>query len=346
MGERHRLIPAYWPEMSSDEGNETQQEYLARHREEIRRAADRIAPYVRHTPLLQTDLDPDLRLKPESLQVTGAFKARGAFNAVLALREQEGGEGVRGVTTVSSGNHAQALALAARTAGLPAVIVIPADANPLKVAATKAFGAEVLQEGVTFANREDHLRRVAEERGLTVVHPFDNWDVIHGAATATAEALADDPAIQTVVVPVGGGGLLSGTALAAKAHNPAIQVIGVEPAAADDAAQTLETGHIQRLPESPTTLADGVRPVAIGQRTFEVMVTHRLVDTIVRVTEEEIAEGTRAAWLQLKLALEPTGALPLAAWLAGKLPRRSRPTCLVFSGGNFNPTVVAGILGA
>jgi threonine dehydratase len=330
--------------MSSDAPAETQQEYLARHQREIRRAADRIATHVRHTPLLRTDLDADLRLKPESLQVTGAFKPRGAFNAVLSLRERDGE--VRGVTAVSSGNHAQALALAARTAGLPAVIVIPADANPLKVAATRGFGAEVLQDGVTFANREDHLRRVAEERGLTVVHPFDNWDVIHGAATAAGEALTDDPAIRTVVVPVGGGGLLSGTALVAKARNPAIQVIGVEPAAADDAAQTLETGQIQRLPESPTTLADGVRPVAIGQRTFEVMVTQRLVDGIVRVTEEEIAEGTRAAWLQLKLALEPTGALPLAAWLAGKLPRRSGPICLLFSGGNFNPEVVAGILGA
>ncbi len=340
------MIPAYWPDMSSDGPAETRQEYLARHREQIRRAAERIAPYVRHTPLLHTDLDPELRLKPESLQVTGAFKPRGAFNAVLALRERDGEGEVRGVTAVSSGNHAQALALAARTAGLPAVIVIPADANPLKVAATRAYGAEVVQEGVTFANREDYLRRVAEERGLTVIHPFDNWDVIHGAATAADEALADDPAIQTVVVPVGGGGLLSGTALAAKSRNPEIQVIGVEPAAADDAARTFETGQIQRLPDSPTTLADGVRPVSIGQRTFEVMVTHRLVDGIVRVTEEEIAEGTRAAWLQLKLALEPTGALSLAAWLAGKVPRAQGPTCLVFSGGNFNPGVVAGILSA
>lgn len=328
--------------MSSDARTETQQEYLARHLAEIRRAAERIAPYVRRTPLLATDLDGELRLKPESLQLTGAFKARGAFNAAFALREREAE--VRGVATVSSGNHAQALALAARTAGLPAVIVIPADANPLKVAATRGYGAEVLQEGVTFANREEHLRRVAGERGLTVIHPYDNWDVIHGAGTAAAEAVADDPSIRTVVVPVGGGGLLSGTALAVKSRNPEIAVIGVEPAAADDAARTLETGQVQRLPESPTTLADGVRTVSVGTRTFEVMVTHRLVDGIVRVTEEEIAEATRAAWLELKLALEPTGALPLAAWLAQKLPRRAGPTCLLFSGGNFNPDVVARIL--
>ena len=330
--------------MASETSAETQQEYLARHLGEIHQAAERIAPYVRHTPLLTTDLDPDLRVKPELLQVTGAFKARGAFNAALALREREAE--VRGVTTVSSGNHAQALALAARTAGLSAVIVIPADANPLKVAATKGYGAEVLQEGVTFANREEHLRRVAQERGLTVIHPFDNWDVIHGAATAAHEALADDPSIRTVVVPVGGGGLLSGTALAVKSANPEIQVIGVEPAAADDAAQTLETGEIQRLPDSPTTLADGVRPVSVGRRTYEVMVTHGLVDAIIRITEDEIAEATRTAWLQLKLAVEPTGALPLAAWLSGKLRRRPGPTCLLFTGGNFNPGVVAQILGA
>ncbi len=330
--------------MASETSTETQQEYLARHLAEIHRAAERISPHVRRTPLLPTDLDPDLRLKPELFQVTGAFKARGAFNAALALREREGE--VRGITTVSSGNHAQALALAARTAGLHAVIVIPADANPLKVAATKGYGAEVLQEGVTFANREEHLRRVAEERGLTVIHPYDNWDVVHGAATAAHEALADDPAIRTIVVPVGGGGLLSGTAMAVKALNPEVQVIGAEPATADDAARTLETGEIQRLPDSPTTLADGVRTISVGRCTYEVMVTHRLVDGIVRVTEEEIAEATRVAWLQVKLAIEPTAALPLAAWLAGKLPRSAGPTCLLFSGGNFNPTVVSRILGA
>ncbi|MBO0745692.1 MAG: pyridoxal-phosphate dependent enzyme, partial [Candidatus Dormibacteraeota bacterium] len=210
--------------MGSETSTETRQEYLSRHVEEIHRAAERIAPYVRHTPLLTADLHPELRLKPELFQVTGAFKARGAFNAALALREREGN--VRGVTTVSSGNHAQALALAARTAGLQAAIVIPADANPLKVAATRGYGAEVIQEGVTFANREEHLRRVAEERGLTVIHPYDNWDVIHGAATAAHEALADDPSIGTVVTPVGGGGLLSGTALAVKSQHPEVQVIG------------------------------------------------------------------------------------------------------------------------
>ncbi|MBO0746529.1 MAG: pyridoxal-phosphate dependent enzyme, partial [Candidatus Dormibacteraeota bacterium] len=168
----------------------------------------------------------------------------------------------------------------------------------------------------------------------------------HGAATAAHEALADDPSIGTVVTPVGGGGLLSGTALAVKSQHPEVQVIGAEPAAADDAARTLETRQVQRLPDSPTTLADGVRTISVGRRTFEVMVTYGLVDGIVRITEEEIAEATRTAWLQLKVAVEPTAALPLAAWLAGKLPRTSGSICLLLSGGNFNPTVVARILAA
>ncbi|MGH7904929.1 MAG: pyridoxal-phosphate dependent enzyme, partial [Candidatus Dormibacteraceae bacterium] len=139
-------------------------------------------------------------------------------------------------------------------------------------------------------------------------------------------------------------GLLAGTALAAAAHESEVRVVGVEPLTADDAARTLATGEIQRFSESPVTLADGVRTVSVGARAFEVMVRRSLVDAIVTVTEEEIASATRRAWLQLKLALEPTGALPLAAWLAGKLPPRAGPTCLLLSGGNFNPEVVARLL--
>ena len=320
----------------------THELYLERHLAEIAVAREHIAPHIRRTPLLTTDLDPSLRLKPESFQVTGSFKPRGAFNAALSLREHE--PDVTGVAAASSGNHAQALALAARTAGLPAVIVIPHDANPDKVAATRGFGAGVVQEGVTFANREERLQEVAGERGFAIVHPYDNWDVIHGAATAAGEALADDPSIATIVVPTGGGGLLSGTALVAKAHNPSLQVIGVEPEAADDAARTLATGVIQRLPDSPTTMADGVRTMSVGERNFDVIVRRRLVDAIVTVSEEEIAAATVTAWLRLKLALEPTGALPLAAWLSGKVPRDAGPTLLIFSGGNANPRLIADLL--
>ncbi|HLH28330.1 MAG TPA: pyridoxal-phosphate dependent enzyme, partial [Acidimicrobiales bacterium] len=221
---------------------EAGEDYLRRHAAEIEAASARIRPYVRRTPLLTTDLDGALRLKPECFQRTGSFKVRGAFNAVLQLRHRR--PEVPGVVAVSSGNHAQAVALAARTTGIPAVILIPFDANPAKVAATRALGAEVIQEGVTFENREERCRQVMAERGLELVHPFDDWDIVHGQATAAAEVLEDDPTLGTIVVPVGGGGLLSGTALAAKARNPAIRVIGVEPEVADDARRTLETGRI------------------------------------------------------------------------------------------------------
>ncbi len=316
--------------------------YLANHAVAIAEAAARITPHVRRTPTLTTDLAEHLRLKPECFQVTGSFKARGAFNAVLRLQRDR--PDTRGVIAVSSGNHAQALALAARTAGLPAVILIPHDANPAKVAATRALGAEVIQEGITFDNRELRLREVMVERGLTLVHPFDDWDVIHGQATAARELLEDVPDLSMIVTPTGGGGLLSGTALAARAHNPRLKVFGVEPERADDARRSLESGRIQTLASAPDTMADGVRTVAIGQRNFEVMVQHRLVDGIVTVSESEIEESVYVAWTKLKLALEPTGCLPLAAYLAGKLPAPDGPLGLVLSGGNANLSVVATLL--
>jgi threonine dehydratase len=316
--------------------------FVEEHAAAIADAHARIAPHVRRTPLLTTDLDPGLRCKPESFQVTGSFKPRGAFNAVLSLQARD--PGAKGVITTSSGNHAQAVALAARTAGLPAVVLIPEGATPVKVAATKGYGAEVIQEGVTFGNRDERLRQVQEERGLEIIHPYDNWDVVHGAGTAAREALEDEPGIATIVAPIGGGGLLSGTALAAKAHDPSIRVVGVEPEQADDAYRTLSSGQIQRLPAAPDTMADGVRTMSIGTRNFEVLVTHGLVDAIVTVSESEIAEATVSAWLRLKLALEPTGALPLAAWLAGKVAPRPGPALLLFSGGNANPELVARLL--
>src|SRR5215831_14574430 len=210
--------------------------FLEEHAERVDQAAARIHAHVRRTPMLTTDLDPQLRLKPECFQVTGSFKPRGAFNAVLSLVAR--GSRPSGVIAVSSGNHAQAVALAAATVGLPALILIPEDANPAKVAATRALGAEVMQEGITFANREQRLHEEMEARGLTLVHPFDDWNVIHGQGTATLELLADAPDLEVIVTPVGGGGLLSGSAIAAKHHDASIKVIGVEPAAADDAYRT------------------------------------------------------------------------------------------------------------
>jgi threonine dehydratase len=314
--------------------------YVEEHADRVTRAAARIRGHVRRTPTLSTDLDSALRLKPECFQVTGSFKPRGAFNAILSLVSR--GERPPGVIAVSSGNHAQAVALAASTVGLPALILIPEDANPAKVAATRALGADVIQDGITFANREKRLREVMSERRYVLVHPFDDWDVIHGQGTVARELLQDAPDLEVIAAPVGGGGLLSGTAISAKRHRSTLKVIGVEPAAADDAFQTWRAGRIQSLAASPSTLADGVRTTAVGQRNFEVMFERGLVDEIVTVTEEQISTAVDVAWSRLHLALEPTGALTLAAYLAGKLPRGR--VGLIFSGGNANLQTVATIL--
>ena len=314
--------------------------FLDEHAAQVRQAADRIHGHVRRTPCLTTDLSPDLRLKPECFQVTGSFKVRGAFNAILTLAAQH--PRPAGVIAVSSGNHAQAVALAAASVGIPALVIIPEDANPAKVAATRALGAEVIQEGITFANREQRLHEEMAARGLTLVHPFDDWNVIHGQGTAAMELLQDAPDLEVIATPVGGGGLLSGTAISAKHHDPAIRVVGVEPAVADDAYRSWKAGSIQVLASTPSTLADGVRTTSVGARTFETMFANRLVDEIVTVTEEEIASAVRVAWSRLHLALEPTGALPLAAHLSGKLPKGRAG--LILTGGNANLETVATLL--
>jgi threonine dehydratase len=276
--------------------------------------------------------------KAECFQVTGSFKVRGAFNAVLKLPP-----GTPGVVTASSGNHAQAVALAARTAGMPALILIPEGANPAKVAATRALGAEVVSEGITFANRDAKLVEAADRSGYVLVHPYDDWDVIHGQGTGALELLADAPDVAAVAIPVGGGGQVSGWALAIKATNPTIQVIGVEPAAADDAFRSFRTGTLQRLAGPAETIADGVKTVSLGARNFEVLVVNGLMDDIVTVTEREIEQALLTAWLRCKIALEATGALPLAAFLAGKLPADGR-IGLVLSGGNADAALVARLL--
>ena len=314
--------------------------FLDEHAEQVRQAADRIRAHVRRTPCLTTDLDNDLRLKPECFQVTGSFKVRGAFNAILTLAAQR--PRPAGVIAVSSGNHAQAVALAAATVGIPALVLIPEDANPAKVAATRALGAEVMQEGITFANREQRLHEEMAARGLTLVHPFDDWNVIHGQGTAARELLEDAPDLEVIVTPVGGGGLLSGTAISAKHHNPTIRVIGVEPVVADDAYRSWKSGSIQSLAAAPATMADGVRTTSIGVRTFETMFANELVDEIVTVTEEEIGSAVRVAWSRMHIALEPTGALPLAAHLSGKLPKGRAG--LILTGGNANLATVATLL--
>jgi threonine dehydratase len=313
------------------------------HLAEIQRAAARIRGHVRRTPLLRTDIDAGLMVKPESLQVTGSFKARGAFNAVLSLVERE--PGVAGVITHSSGNHGQALTYAARAAGLAATIVVPEGVTPAKIAGIRSFGGTVVTEGVTYDNREEIAEAIAIAEGLPLIHPYDDWDVIHGAGTSGLE-ISEDSAPGAVVVPIGGGGQISGIALALAVLSPETTLIGVEPATADDAAQSLRTGILQRLPSDPKTLAEGVKSKSIGLRNFEVIVGDGLVRDIVTVSEDELKDAVRVAWTRLKLAIEPTAALTLAAYLNGKVPAGSEehPTVLILSGGNFDPATVAALL--
>lgn len=294
--------------------------------------------------MLRTDLSPGLMVKPESLQLTGSFKARGAFNAVLCLVERE--PDVAGVVTHSSGNHGQALACAARAAGLKATIVVPDGVTPAKIAGIRSFGATLVSDGVTYDNREEIAEGIAASEGLRLIHPYDDWDVIHGAGTAGLEVLEDVPAPGAIVVPVGGGGQISGIALAASALSPATAIIGVEPELADDAARSLRAGTLQSLASDPMTLAEGVKSKSIGRRNFEVIVGDRLVRAIVTVSEAELREALRVAWTRLKLAIEPTAALTLAAYLTGRVPPGSaeHPTVIVLSGGNFDSATVAGLL--
>jgi threonine dehydratase len=308
---------------------------------EVESAAARIAGRVRRTPvltsrLLDRELGCQVLAKAEHLQRIGAFKARGAFNALLALDEATR---ARGVIAVSSGNHGQAVALAASETGAPAVVVMPAAANPAKVAATRGYGAEVVSEGVTASSREAVVRRLAEERGLHLVHPFDDLDVMAGQGTAALELLEDTDGLDVVVVPVGGGGLISGTAAAVKGRSPGTRVVGVEPASAADARAALAAGRRVALAQPPATLADGVRSLCVGERPFEVM--RRLVDEIVTVTEDELREALVLAWSRTKQLIEPTAALPLAALRSGAV--RARRAGVVLSGGNVDaaPLVAA-----
>lgn len=316
------------------------------HLAEIQHAAARIRGHVRRTPLLATDLAAGLMVKPESLQVTGSFKARGAFNAVLSLLERD--PAVEGVVTHSSGNHGQALACAARAAGLRATIVVPEGVTSAKIAGIRSYGATVVTEGVTYDNREEIAEAIARTEGLRLIHPYDDWDVIHGAGTTGLEITEDAVSPGAVVVPIGGGGQISGIALALAALSPETALIGVEPEAADDAAQSLRTGTLQTLSSDPTTLAEGVKSKSVGERNFGVIVGDALVSEIVTVSEDELIAALRVAWTRLKLAIEPTGALALAAYLTGRVPAGTaeRPTVIVLSGGNFDPATVAALLSA
>ena len=307
--------------------------------DDIQAAADRLRPYLHHTPLvtsatLCTMAGCDLRIKAEYLQRGGSFKARGALNKLLLLDDAARR---RGVVAFSSGNHAQGVALGARLLGIPATIVMPADAPPVKVAATRGYGAEVVLYDRRNEDREAIARGLAEERGLTVVPPFDDAAIIAGQGTIGLELATQWPEIEAVLVPISGGGLISGIATALKARVPGVRVVGVEPAAADDARQSLQRDTIVRI-GVPATVADGLGASAIGQIPFSIM--RRLVDDVVTVEEDAIMRAVELLLTRTKQVVEPSGAVAVAAALGRRAGLDGRRVVAVASGGNLDLQVL------
>ena len=297
-------------------------------------AAGRIAPFIHRTPVLTSSgLDADfgarLFFKCENFQASGAFKARGAFNAVLSL---DAASAARGVATHSSGNHGAALALAAARRGIPAWVVVPTDASGFKREAILRYGAEVVDCAPGLANREARLAELVAECGATIVHPYDNAAVIAGQGTTALELMEQVGALDVLLVPVGGGGLISGCALAARATCPGVRIVAAEPAGADDCWQSMQTGQRVRL-EHVATIADGLR-ASIGERNWALISQH--VEEVVRVEEDEIVAAMRLAWERLKIVIEPSAAVPLAALSSGRLDVAGRRVGIVFSGGNLD----------
>ena len=266
-------------------------------------------------------------LKCENFQRVGAFKFRGAMNALLLLGD---GQRAAGVVTHSSGNHAQALALAGQLLGVPVTIVMPRTAPAVKRAATLGYGARIVLCEPTLESREAAVASEIDRHGLTLVHPYNDWSVIAGQGTAALELLDQAGPLDAVIAPVGGGGLLSGTALAVKGRSPGTSVMGAEPAAADDAYRSLKSGAIQPSLD-PRTIADGLR-TSLGSKTFAVI--SRYVDEIFTVSEAEIIEATRFVWERIKIVIEPSSAVVVAPLLAGRLSPPGRRVGLILSGGN------------
>jgi threonine dehydratase len=271
----------------------------------------------------------EVRLKCENLQRAGSFKIRGAMNALLQLSEAERRNGV---VAFSSGNHAQGVALAAKLLGIRATIVMPEGSVAAKVEATKGYGAEVVTAGVTSATRDTVAREIAATTGAAVVPPFDDERIIAGAGTAALEILEEWPEVDTIVTPLGGGGLLSGTALAATSVKPGLNVYGVEPRAGNDGEQSFRTGRIVTI-DPPKTIADGARTLAIGERNFAII--RERVKDVVSVDDDVLLETVKYAMSRTKLVIEPTGALGLAALFAGKIKAKG-PVAVVISGGNLD----------
>jgi threonine dehydratase len=312
---------------------------------DVEAAAARLAGHARRTPVL-TSRTVDERVgahvffKCEGFQRTGSFKFRGAFNALSRLPEEQKS---RGVATYSSGNHAQAVALAGKLLGVPATIVMPHDAPEVKLAATRGYGAEVLLYDRAEKRREEVGAALARERGLALIPPYDHPDVVAGQGTTARELYEEAGTLDLLLVPCGGGGLLSGCAIAARALSPNCRVVGVEPENADDAARSFRTGTLHTV-ENPDTVADGVRTPSLGKVTFPLVL--RYVDGFVTVSEEAILRATRFLWERLKVVVEPTGALPAAALLEGLVPvEPGARVGVVVSGGNVDVGRIGALFG-
>ncbi|HEX3071560.1 MAG TPA: threonine/serine dehydratase [Thermoanaerobaculia bacterium] len=302
--------------------------------EDVREAALRIQPYVHRTPLLNSrslseSIGVEVRLKCENLQRAGSFKIRGAMNALLQVPENQR---ANGVVAFSSGNHAQGVALAARLLGMKATIVMPEGSNPSKVAATETYGATVVTSGVTSATRDTVARDIASKSGAAVIPPFDDWRIIAGAGTVGLEIVEEWPDVETIVTPLGGGGLLSGVAIAATSTRSDIAVYGVEPRAGNDGEQSFKSGRIVTI-DPPKTIADGARTLAIGERNFAVI--RERVRDVVSVEDDVLLEAVKFAMYRTKLVIEPTGALGIAALLSGAIKPKGK-TAIVVSGGNLD----------
>jgi threonine dehydratase len=297
--------------------------------DDITRAHERIRPQAKRTPVMTSATVDALTggsvfFKCENFQRMGAFKFRGAFNALSQLKDS------KGVVAFSSGNHAQAVALAGKILGIKAVIVMPHDAPKVKLDATRGYGAEVVQY-IKHEDRETLATKLASERGLTLIPPFDHPHIIAGQGTAAKELIEDTGALDLLLVPCGGGGLLSGSSIAAKHLAPECRVIGVEPAAGDDATQSFAKKRLITI-AVPDTIADGARTPSLGKLTFPIVL--RYVDDMLTVTDTELTRAMFFLWERMKILVEPTGALAFTALFAGKVSVKNLRVGVILSGGN------------
>ncbi len=307
---------------------------------DVQRAAERLRGVANRTPVMTSRTFNALTgravfFKCENFQRGGAFKFRGAYNRLSQLSDEQKR---RGIVAFSSGNHAQGVALAAHILNIPATIVMPDDAPRVKLDATRGYGAEVVLNNRQTTSREEIARKLAEERGLTLVPPFNDPHIIAGQGTAALELLEEIPDLDALVSPIGGGGLISGCAIAAKAMRPQIKVFGVEAEGADDAKQSLQRGEIVHI-EPPTTIADGIRTQTVGALTFAIM--RELLSDVVIVSDDEIMDALRFVIPRMKIVVEPTGAVPIAAVMQNRIPANLKRVGVIVSGGNISKEILA-----